>query len=225
MPMLAILLLAAAGVATEPPFSAFPGFPRQGALPSVVAVEVQEQGYLPQFPECEDPNLICMDPPPTWFRARVLRRLSGVGPDDSFHAATTSHYGATLVEGDEPHIWLMRLESDGELFRMPRYQSAPLHRDGAGRLHLVLHHDWPIVWLPCEVMQLREPVEDALLAAQTARPLHDFQEDDIEAGLPMHEAVDDLAVPRYSLPLDRLAHWLAAHPEAELSCPPDDSGD
>ena len=27
------------------------------------------------------------------------------------------------------------------------------------------------------------------------------------------------------LPLDRLAHWLAAHPEAELSCPPDDSGD
>lgn len=224
MPMLAILLLAAAGAATEPPFSAFPEFPGEGALPSVVAVEVQEQGHLPQFPECADPDVICMDPPPTWFRARVLRRLSGVGPDDSFHAATTSHFGATLVEGDGSHIWLMRLESDGELFRMPRYQSAPLHRDSKGGLHVVLHDDRPIFWLPCEVMQLREPLEDPLLGAQVARPLNHFREDDIEAGLPFHEVIDDLAIPRYSLPLQRLARWLAAHPDTELSCPPDEGG-
>lgn len=41
--------------------------------------------------------VVCLDPPPTWFKARVLQHVVGAEIGNVFYAVTGSHYDAMKV--------------------------------------------------------------------------------------------------------------------------------
>ena len=143
----------------------------------LAVVELEAQGELPQFAECKMPEVLCMDPAPTWFRARVLDTLHGPSLPPRFHGATTSHYGPMQMASPQygkPR--LMLLMSDGDRHVMLRYANGFLAEDRQGFLHLVLVNSRPVWWLPCGAMDLKEPIHDAALAHASRTPLEHYRE-------------------------------------------------
>lgn len=218
--------LLAVAQALAPPFPAYPGLDPSSTRHVLVVAEVIEQQYLPDFPECAQKNVICMDPPPTWFRARVLQRVHADAPSVEFFAATTDHFGITLLppEGEAPSPRLMLLATDGRGMLMPRYANEIVARDSRGGFHLVMHDDDTAPWLPCGLWDLVEPIDDAGLARSAALDRSDYADD--MTWDPEFFTVDpSFAHPRFSIPVARLALRVAdADDAAGSGCRDDEAG-
>lgn len=215
---LAPLLAVAQSLA--PPFPAYPELDQASTRHVLVVAEVIEQQYLPDFPECGREDVVCMDPPPTWFRARVLQRVHADAPSVEFLAATTDHFGITLLppEGEAPSPRLMLLATDGRAMRMPRYANAVVARDSRGGFHLVMHDDDTVPWLPCGLWDLAEPINDAGLAQSAALARSEYADD--MTWDPEFFTVDgSFAHPRFSIPVAGLVPLVASADDAvEWGC-------
>ncbi|MFC0253288.1 hypothetical protein [Massilia consociata] len=112
---------------------------------TLVVTEVVATDYLKGY-DCPESRTnadgstmvsICLNPPPTWFKARVLQHVAGADIGDEFYAVTGSHWGAMKVGPAEP-AKLMLLNSNGTALEMLRYRSWPLARSRDGQYHLVV---------------------------------------------------------------------------------------
>ena len=220
-------LLLAAGLAHAGPPTAYPEIDEATATYRLAVVELETQGELPQFAHCKMPEVLCMDPAPTWFRARVLDTLHGPSLPPRFHGATTSHYGPMQMASPQygkPR--LMLLMSDGDRHVMLRYANGFLAEDRQGFLHLVLVNSRPVWWLPCAAMDLKEPIHDAALAHASRTPLEHYREYMADEDRAEYRVRGHHAYPRHSIPMAKLAAWLARQPDlpANLQCKPQAAG-
>ena len=209
--MLALSLLLASTV-SAPPMPRYPQLDEDKLTGVLVVVEVLEQEYLPTFDACDQPDVVCMDPPPTWFRARLLEQVHGVELPTEFFAATTSHYGPTLrpADGEAPVPMLMVLAADGRSMVMPRYSHAQVFRDSIGDFHLIVADEDMPRWLPCGVSALVAPINDDALAKSAAMSLVDHPRYDDGWDAEFFRLDKTHAYPRFSIPVRHLSEWLAA---------------
>jgi hypothetical protein len=219
-------LLLAAGLAHAGPPTVYPEIDPATATYRLAVVEVEAQGEMPPFPHCKMPEVLCMDPAPTWFRARVLDTLHGLSLPPRFHGATTSHYGPMQMASPQyGKARLMLLMSDGDRHVMLRYANGFLAEDRVGFLHLVLVHSRPVWWLPCAAMDLKEPIHDADLARASRIPLEEYQRFYASEFSADYIVRGRHAYPRHSLPMAKLAAWLSRQRDlpANLQCKPQET--
>ncbi|HEU0151782.1 MAG TPA: hypothetical protein VFQ84_00405 [Arenimonas sp.] len=217
------LLLLATGVAHAERPTTFPEIDPATATYRLAVVELEDQGELPQFAACSSPDVLCMDGPPIWFRARVLDTLQGPSLPAQLHGATTSHYGPMQMASPQyGKARLMLLMSDGERHVMPRYANGFLAEDRDGFLHLVLVDPRPVWWLPCGAMDLKEPIHDAALARSSRIPLEHYEQFHAPDDSAAYTLRGRHAYPKHSIPMAKLAAWLARRRDlpANLQCRP-----
>lgn len=223
-----VLSLLLASAVSAHPMPQYPQLDEDKVTGVLVVVEVLEQDYLPAFDACDQPDVVCMDPPPTWFRARRLEQVHGLALPTEFFAATTSHSGATLrpEPGKPPAPVLMVLASDGKQQVMPRYSSAPVFRDSIGDFHLIVVDEDLPRWLPCGLSALVAPISDDALAKSAAWNLGDQPRYDDDWDAQYFRLDKTYAYPRFSIPVRHLSEWLAARGvPKDLSCRDEDEGE
>ena len=153
--LLASLLLANLVVAMEVP-PAYPELDKTEISRSLVVATMKPGAYLPAFPECANPDVVCMDPPPFWLDAHVLSVIHGDIKAVDIAIASTSHYG--MPEEDDPTIaYLMPVVTDARQFILPRYARARLYEGKGGEYYLPVLPN-PIHWLPCSVAEIGREV-------------------------------------------------------------------
>lgn len=205
-----LLFVALTGcVSTVPPVQ-FTELDVSSSTDIVVVVTARHGGILPPFAECNRADVICMDPPPFWFRVRVLDAVYGpwfLG--QRAVVASTSHYGmaGTISEG-EPR--LVRLRSDGQAVVMPRYAQASLARSRLGEWLLVLWSAKPIWWLPCEVIDLAQPIRPGDLVDDLIADPELFPPKKLEAESDYLEVTSAGVVPKFAIPVSTLSNTLQA---------------
>ncbi|MFD2368279.1 hypothetical protein [Pseudoduganella sp. GCM10020061] len=194
-----------------------------GRLTLVVA-ELVATDYLKGY-DCPKPQanavdatqvVICLNPPPTWFKARVLQHVSGAEVGDEFYAVTGSHWGAMKVGGAEP-AKLMLLNSNGTALEMLRYRSWPVARSRDGQYHLVVQGR-PIPWLPCWTASLMQEIDQSEFASDLSIAREDYND---LAGqyASFFRVTADSVRPRYAIPVTRLQQALKDVPlAADSSC-------
>ena len=74
-----LLFVALTGCASTVPPVQFSELDVSSSTDIVVVVTARHGGILPPFAECNRADVICMDPPPFWFRVRVLDAFTGHG--------------------------------------------------------------------------------------------------------------------------------------------------
>lgn len=218
---LGLLVVLSSGCAHRGAPTVYPVFDPAGAQASLVVATVQATGDLAPFPECALPDVLCMDPAPTWMKLRALETVHGKPLPEVFFASTTSHYGRIDYAGPvrKPMLMLMLTQDDQTV--MARYARALLEQDSAGGLHVVLTHPEPS-WLPCGVAALREPITDPRLARASAISLEHYRQFHAETRAGYFRVEGAQAYPRYSLPIARLRAHLAGQSlsPADFACDP-----
>lgn len=205
--LLAAAVVTAAGCAHRGAPMAYPDIDHDTARARLAIVELLASDDLPPFPECEKPDVMCLDPAPTWIKLQVLETLNGEPLPRTVYASTTSHYGKMTAYGRVQGPQLMLLLGGDEALVMARYARAPLAVDGGRRFHLLLHNAGPH-WLPCDVATLRQPVTDPVLAKAGAVPRQRFEDVRREGDEAFYRVEADFAYPRYSLPIGALEDLL-----------------
>lgn len=203
----AVVVIVSACAVHAPPPAEFPSFDQESAIPIVAVATVRPGEYLPQFPVCSKPNTICMDPPPFWFNARIMRLVHGPTIPTNLGVATTSHYGMSELEliGAEPI--LLYLLTDGNDFIMPRYAMAGLTKDNEGALHILVLRSPPIWWLPCSISELRREIDPQEFPADIEIPREDM-EFYLDEHPNLFRQTNTGAVPRFAIRLDSISAHL-----------------
>ncbi len=217
--------LAASPFAREAP-TTYPRFDERAGSLSLVVAEPSATAYLKGY-DCPtaQPNadgstkvIVCLNPPPTWFKARVLQHVAGGEIGDQFYAVTGSHYGAMKVGADEP-AKLMLLRSNGTALEMLRYRSWPVAKDRDGQYHLVIRSG-PIHWLPCWTASLMQEIDDGEFAVDLAIPREEYDSQWAERHAAYYRISADGVRPRYAIPVARLQQGLKELPlsASDFSC-------
>ena len=215
--VLAAWFAGAAGAGTKA--LVFPEFDEADAHHAFVIAELRPGPHFPRDPDCDRPDVLCMDGPPFVLEATVRSQLSGAPLPREMSLATTSHYGNSKYVADHGP-YLVRVLTDGRDYLMPRYAAAKLVEDRLGRWHLILHREQLPWWLPCSTIGLkREFGEGDFAPAQVVIP----DEALADVGVSDHPELFRLtrggAMPRYSIPMDALREHLAALPaNSPLDC-------
>lgn len=188
---------------------AFPSIDDDTATISIVVATLVPGDYLPQFATCQEPNAVCMDPAPFWFRAHVRYTVYGKPAPRMVVAATTHHFGIDgfRLHGDQPQLVL--LKTDGRSFLMPRYARVKLVANDAGELFVMVWDAAPVHWLPSSIMDLRQEIDPADFPKDLEIPI-----DDLAADLRENPAYLNItkagARPRYGIAVSRLQSYLNA---------------
>ena len=164
--------------------------------------------------------VICMNPPPSWFKAKVVQHIAGADIGDAFYAVTGSHYGPMKIGAAEP-ARLMLLNSNGTALEMMRYKSYPVNRRRDGQLYLVLQGG-PVFWLPCRTASLKEEIDDRDFDDSLTITREEYDSRWAQHYADYYRVTADSARPRYAIPVDRLQQALKDVPlaAADFSCPP-----
>lgn len=217
--------LAASPFAREVPTS-YAKFDEDAGSLALVVTEIVATAYLKGY-DCPAPKtnadgstslVICLNPPPTWFKARVLRHVAGEDIGDEFYAVTGSHYGAMKVGAAEP-AKLMLLRSNGTALEMLRYKSWPVEKSRDGQYHLIMQRG-PLNWLPCWTASLMQEIDYAAFAADLAIPRDEYDSRWAERYAAYYRVSADSVRPRYAIPIARLQQGLKDVPlrAADFSC-------
>lgn len=216
---------AASPFAREVP-STYTEFDEQGGSLSLVVAELVATDYLKGY-DCPKPAanadggamvVVCMGPPPTWFKARVLQHVAGADIGDEFYAVTGSHWGAMKVGAAEP-AKLMLLNSNGTALEMMRYRYWPVVKSRDGQYHLILQRG-PIHWLPCWTASLKQEIDYREFAADLAITREEYDEQWAEDYAAYYRVTVDSVRPRYTIPVARLQQGLKDVPlaAADFDC-------
>lgn len=197
----------------------YPDFLPETASLMVVLGTVEPGGYFPDFPECKDPGVICMDPPPFWFTVHVKSEVYGKNIPTRIVAATTSHMGMDQFESINSESLLILLLRSGRDFVMPRYAFADLVKNNQGEWYLVVRMKDPIWWLPCSISQLREEIVPSDFPAELLIPLEDASLH-VDENPELFRVTALGAMPLYAVSVERLgAHLRSLQPDiAEMNC-------
>ena len=195
-----------AGCAGMRPPHVYPEWEPATSHDAVVVATTQLGDYLPKLPACESKDVICMDPPPFWFRARVLDVVFGSIERTSIVASTTSHYGmGQFGRGSDPSLF--RLAVGNGAIIMPRYARAALHADRSGELFVILNGRGPIGWLPCSIIEVAVDIDVAGFADDLLIPAESVAEDEVINEV-FFARTEGGFLPRKGLPVSRLAEHL-----------------
>ncbi|MGV7207205.1 hypothetical protein ACLB1G_05055 [Oxalobacteraceae bacterium A2-2] len=216
---------AASPFAREVPTS-YAKFDEDSGRLTLVVAEVVATDYLARY-ECpkSGPNgdgsytvSFCLNPPPTWFKARVLEHVAGAEIGDEFYAVTGSHWGAFKVGATEP-ARLMLLNSNGTALEMVRYRFWPVIQSRNGQYHLVVQSG-PIFWLPCWAAEMMEEIDYGDFAADLAITREEYQSRWAEQYAAFYRVDADGVRPRYAIPVARLQLRLKDAPlaPADFAC-------
>ncbi|MCC2971718.1 hypothetical protein [Massilia sp. IC2-476] len=216
---------AASPFAREVP-TTYPRFEEAAGSLSLVVAELVATDYLKGY-DCPKSQaradgsttvVICMDPPPTWFKAHVLQHVAGADIGGEFYAVTGSHYGAMKVGAAEP-ARLMLLRSNGSALEMLRYRSWPVATSRDGQYHLIVQGG-PIHWLPCWSASLMREIEDGDFAADLAITREEYDSRWAERHASFYRVSADSVRPRYAIPVAGLQQRLKNLPlaAADFSC-------
>jgi len=214
--------MADAPFAREVP-TTYPRFEKGAGSVSLVVAELVATDYLKGYdcpkPPKSEPNAdgsvtvsICFNPPPTWFKARVLQHVAGADIGDEFYAVTGSHYGAMKVGAAEP-ARLMLLRSNGSALDMLRYRSWPVTKARDGQYYLILRSG-PIAWLPCGTTSLMQEIDDGEFAADLAITRAGYDSRLAQLYAAYYRVSADSARPRYAISVARLQQALKDVPPA-----------
>ncbi len=135
-------------------YTEFPDIDDAKSEYAVVAGHFIGGTYLPEDPECQSGEYICMDPPPMALRFNVSDSIFGTRVPSRVVTFTTSHFGKSGIQFGVDHPYLLLLVTSGEEFVTPRYHMKRLAWDSRDQLAAPL--DSPtdsIWWLPCSVSQ------------------------------------------------------------------------
>jgi hypothetical protein len=161
---------------------------------------------------------LCLNPAPSWFKARVLQHVAGAEIGDEFYAVTGSHWGAMKV-GDAEPAKLMLLNSNGTALEMVRYKSWPVAKSRDGQYHLVVQGG-PIHWLPCWTASLMQEIDYGEFAADLAITREEYNSRWAEEYAAFYRVTADSVRPRYEIPVARLQQRLKDVPlvATDFSC-------
>lgn len=207
--LVAVIVSVFPSLASAAPPTKFPTLGRESAEPMVVVATVRPGKYLPQFAECADPNTVCMDPPPFWFKANVVDVVYGKGVPRRLSVATTNHFGMPVMEMFGRKPILISLLTDGREFLMPRYAMGELTRDKSGSFHLVVLRSEPIWWLPCSVSELREEIDSSDFPGNLELPKENAKVY-MRDSPALFRATANGAMPLYAIPVARIRAHLAS---------------
>jgi hypothetical protein len=218
--LLALSVAHAAAAAQPSPRTVYPAISDEawGQWQRLIVVAELEAGdyHLPVCPEQK--NVICMDPPPSWFKAKVSSTMHGAVAPAELRASTTSHYGK-LSEKEAGRPFLLALRTDGDTYVMPRYAKSPLIRNKQGALFLQITSRYPTSWLPCDVSTLIEEV-----FPENFDDKHSFSVDQLKFRVSQGEkelfkVTGKRAWFRFAIPIDRLHDFLQqVAPERSMAC-------
>ncbi|GAB2512529.1 hypothetical protein [Lysobacter humi (ex Lee et al. 2017)] len=217
-PALTLALLFGAAHASAAPPAEFPNLGEDGVRDAFAVVTFAEGGEFPQFPQCAEPDVVCMDPPPFWLDTRVEQTIAGTLPP-RLELATTAHFGMARYT-TEPRPMFVWIRSDGRAYQMPRYAAAYVQRRADGSWVIPATGDLP-GWLPCEAMTRRIELDPKELDAAIAVP-RDSERYAEALGSGTYVDTPAGAMPRYGIPVAALADLLPAqgYRFRESSCPP-----
>ena len=194
---------------------------------TVVVAELVSTDYLKGY-DCPKPKtnadgsvtevVLCLNPPPFWFKARVLQHVAGAEIGDEFYAVTGSHWGAMKVGAAEP-AKLMLLNSNGTALEMVRYAYWPVAKSRDGQYYLVVENG-PLPWLPCWTASLMQEIDDREFAADLAITREEYDSRWAEESADYYRVTADSVRPRYAIPVARLQQGLKDVPlaAADFSC-------
>lgn len=203
IPRLAAILLGLAGSrAIAAPPAHYPEFSRESAAPMVVVATVKPGKELPQFDDCGKPTVVCIDPPPFWFKASIQSVVYGKRLPRSLNVATTNHFGMAEYELFKSASFLLLVLSDGKEFVMPRYAMEGVFKDKRRHFHMPVYQPAPIFWLPCSVTSLRERISQDDFDEDLAIPQDSYQ---VRNNPELFQITAKGAVPLYGVSLARLA--------------------
>jgi len=135
---------------------AYPSFDQDRAATAIVVARVSAGGELPDFPQCNRPQVICLHAP-FWFKAHVLQTMAGKVDEPVLNVSTESHDSMKSYVR-EPSTQLLRLKlHDGQAY-LPLYEFRRLYTRRDGELYLVLTGGRLPDWLPCSAPDLSEPI-------------------------------------------------------------------
>lgn len=173
---------------------------------AVAAVRFGTGAHLRQFPECSEPDVICMDPPPFRLRARVVAQLYGPPLPRTLWFASTSHYG--IPRHDAGRLQLVHLVSDGDTHVMPRYHRDEVGRDASGELMMPVYpHEIP--WLPCGTHAIRVEADFRMPRDRFSEPASPYLLEQAKEHPEFYIADRTHVRPRYGIRMDDLAKFLS----------------
>ena len=217
---------AASPFAREVP-STYAKFDEGAGSLTVVVAELVATEYLKGY-DCPKPKTnpdgsvtgvrICLNPPPFWFKARVLQHVAGAEIGDEFYAVAGSHWGAMKVGAAEP-AKLMLLHSNGTALEMVRYAFWPVVKSKDGQYHLIIERG-PIHWLPCWTASLMQEIDDGAFATDLAITREEYDSRWAQDYAAFYRVTADSVRPRYAIPVARLQQRLKDMPlaAADFSC-------
>jgi hypothetical protein len=213
-----ILATSASAAAAGDRLARYPEFALDKAQSAVVVARFHAPRNLPQFADCGDPDVICMDPAPFAMDATVLSTVHGNPVPGSIEVATTSHYGASSFERDAgPYLaWVV---TDGRDYVLRRYAAAKLDADRLGQLHVVLRGEHLPWFLPCSIDGLKREIVDGDFPDGIEIPTAQMEDEGIAPGDSQYRMTATGAMPRWSIPVAALREHLAALPvDAPMAC-------
>ena len=216
---------AASPFAREVP-TTYPKFEKGAGSLTLVVAEVVATDYLAGY-DCPKSRTnadgttrvsFCLNPPPTWFKARVLQHVAGAEIGDEFYAVTGSHWGAMKVSAAES-AKLMLLSSNGTALEMVRYKSWPVAKSRDGEYYLVVQSG-PIHWLPCWTANMMQEIDYGEFAADLAITREEYNSRWAEQHAAFYRVTAKGVRPRYVIPVARLQQGLKDLPlvSADFSC-------
>jgi hypothetical protein len=188
------------------------------AHPAFVVAELRAGNDIPRPASCDEPDVICMDPPSFYLEAKVLAQIYGDPVPRKLHAATTSHFGKQRYR-DDRGPYLLRLISNGTDYVMSRYAATRVEVDRSGKFHLMVHAERGEFWLPCSMINLRREVDPRDFPKGLSAHEVGLARERITEYPELFRLTPKGAMPRYSILIDELREHLATlRSDAPLAC-------
>lgn len=211
-----LMKLSAACEAKEVP-SVYPRLDPSDSSSLLLVTTTRAGAYLPGFPECSKPDVLCMDPPPFWMETKVLSVVHGELEERDIAVASTSHYGMP-EESDHATAYLMRVDTDGQQYVMPRYERALLYKGRDGDYYLPVLPS-PVSWLPCSVQEIRQEVPGLKGTRRAVIPKAWMESRGVNEHPELFKMTLGGAKPRYWVAMSKLREHLARMPkDTPLAC-------
>lgn len=183
----------------------FPDLDESRLTDAVAVVRFGHGTYLQQFPGCDEPDVICMDPPPFRLQAEVVEQVFGPPLPSKISFVSTSHFGIPRTRADT--LQMIHLVHDGNFYLMPRYQRAEVGEDASGKLMIPAFPD-EIWWLPCGTNAMKTKAKFRFPRNGFAEHEEDVDRELLTEHPDFYTSTGKHVRPRYGIRIDDLAEFL-----------------
>lgn len=175
----------------------------------------------PKDPKCSKPNMVCiqMGPPQFSLNATIKSIVYGEASNEKLELVTHSHWGMQKYEKGLNSVLVM-LNTDGQVFQMPKYAEIELVSNKKGELFMPVWDGDPIWWLPCSVDELKEEITSSNFLSSLVIPESEGPAHLVERFPEYFLRTENGITPRYAISISKLqAHLKHIKPSiAQMSC-------